>query len=81
MTYEAGPTGYELAQTLIDAGHVVQIAMPSNLLRPSKDRVKTDKNDALVLARLARNDDITPRTGHVRWCGIWSGPGMTLDGI
>jgi transposase len=62
VTYEAGPTGYELARTLIEAGHRVQVAAPSKLLRPPGERVKTDKNDALLLARLARNDDITEVT-------------------
>lgn len=59
VTYEAGPTGYELARILTAAGHRVQVAAPSKLLRPSGDRVKTDRGDALLLARLARNDDIT----------------------
>ena len=31
---------------------------PSRLLRPSGERVKTDRRDAILLARLARNDDI-----------------------
>lgn len=62
VTYEAGPTGYELARTVSEAGHRVQVAAPSKLLRPSGDRVKTDRNDALLLARLARNDDITEVT-------------------
>lgn len=62
VAYEAGPTGYELARTLIDAGHRVQVAAPSKLLRPCGDKVKTDKNDAWLLARLARNDDITEVT-------------------
>lgn len=61
-TYEAGPTGFELARTLSDAGYAVQVAAPSKLLRPAGEKVKTDKNDALLLARLARNDDITAVT-------------------
>ena len=58
VTYEAGPTGYGLARALLGAGHRCQVAAPSKLLRPSGDRVKTDARDALLLARLARNDDI-----------------------
>ena len=34
------------------------MAAPSKLLRPSGERVKTDRRDAILLARLARNDDI-----------------------
>ncbi|WP_229660100.1 IS110 family transposase, partial [Tersicoccus solisilvae] len=62
VTYEAGPTGYGLARALLTAGHACQIAAPSKLLRPSGDRVKTDRRDALLLARLARNDDIVAVT-------------------
>jgi len=58
VTYEAGPTGYGLARALLAAGHPCQVAAPSKLLRPAGDRVKTDRRDALLLARLARNDDI-----------------------
>ena len=62
VTYEAGPTGYGLARALHAAGHACQVAAPSKLLRPVGDRVKTDRRDALLLARLARNDDITAVT-------------------
>lgn len=60
ITYEAGPTGFGLARFLAEAGHAVQVAAPSKLLRPAGERVKTDRRDAVLLARLARNDDITP---------------------
>ncbi|MDO5699724.1 MAG: transposase [Dermatophilus congolensis] len=60
VTYEAGPTGYGLARALHAAGYRVQVAAPSKLLRPVGDRVKTDRRDAVLLARLARNDDIVP---------------------
>ena len=62
VTYEAGPTGYGLARALLAAGHACQVAAPSKLLRPAGDRVKTDRRDALLLARLARNDDIVAVT-------------------
>jgi len=62
VTYEAGPTGYALARSLLAAGHRCQVAAPSKLLRPAGDRVKTDAKDALLLARLARNDDIVAVT-------------------
>lgn len=62
VTYEAGPTGFGLARALLAAGHGCQVAAPSKLLRPAGDRVKTDARDAMLLARLARNDDITAVT-------------------
>ena len=67
VTYEAGPSGYGLARALLAAGQACQVAAPSKLLRPAGDRVKTDRRDALLLARLARNDDIVAVTipsGH-----------------
>jgi transposase len=47
---------------LLAAGHRCQVAAPSKLLRPAGDRVKTDARDAMLLARLARNDDIVAVT-------------------
>lgn len=58
VIYEAGPTGFELARTLRDAGFHVLVAAPSKLLRPAGDRVKTDRRDAQLLARLDRAGDI-----------------------
>lgn len=58
VTYEAGPSGYVLARALAGVGIRCQVAAPSKLLRPVGDRVKTDARDAMLLARLARNDDI-----------------------
>ncbi len=58
VTYEAGPSGYVLYRALEQVGVRCQVAAPSKLLRPPGDRVKTDARDAMLLARLARNDDI-----------------------
>ncbi len=52
VTYEAGPTGFGLARTLIGAGIDCRVAAPSKLQRPAGDRVKTDARDAAHLARL-----------------------------
>ena len=59
VVYEAGPTGFPLARTLRAAGIDCLVAAPSKLQRPSGDRVKTDRNDALHLARLLKLDQIT----------------------
>src|SRR3954447_5687869 len=50
-TYEAGPTGFGLARALEAAQIECVVAAPTRLLRPSGERVKTDANDALHLAR------------------------------
>ncbi|TQJ38896.1 transposase [Arthrobacter sp. SLBN-112] len=62
VVYEAGPTGFVLARALRAAGIDCVVAAPSKLQRPSGDRVKTDKNDALHLARLLKLDQITEVT-------------------
>lgn len=59
VTYEAGPTGFGLARAVAAAGIRCEVAAPSKLARRAGDRVKTDARDALQLARLLRNDDIT----------------------
>ncbi|MGC0142980.1 IS110 family transposase [Pseudactinotalea sp. Z1732] len=56
--YEAGPTGFGLARKLIAAGVPVTVAAPSKILRPAGERVKTDKRDALLLARLLRMEEL-----------------------
>ena len=60
VAYEAGPTGFGLSRAVTSAGIRCVVAAPSKLVRPSGDRVKTDARDALLLARLLRNDDLTP---------------------
>jgi transposase len=51
-TYEAGPTGYGLARELAKRGVECVVAAPSKIPRASGDRVKTDRRDAELLARL-----------------------------
>lgn len=53
VVYEAGPTGYHLARCLNAAGIACEVLAPSKLVRPAGDRVKTDKRDAVFLARIA----------------------------
>ena len=72
VTYEAGPTGFGLARAMATTGIRCEVAAPSKLSRPAGERVKTDARDALQLARLLRNDDITsceylpsPKKPHV----------------
>ena len=50
--YEAGPTGYGLARRGRAAGIDVQVCAPGMVAKGPGDRVKTDKRDALKLARL-----------------------------
>ena len=50
--YEAGPTGYGLARELQRRGVQCVVAAPSKIPRAPGDRVKTDRRDAELLARL-----------------------------
>jgi transposase len=57
--YEAGPCGYGLYRRLIEAGHDCQVVAPSLIPKKAGERVKTDRRDALKLARLLRSGDLT----------------------
>lgn len=57
--YEAGPTGYELYRYIKSEGHVCIVVAPSLIPKKSGDRVKTDKRDAIALARLYRACELT----------------------
>ena len=52
MVYEAGPTGYGLARRALAEGIELGVCAPGKTERPPQDRVKTDKRDAVRLARL-----------------------------
>ena len=52
--YEAGPCGYGLYRQIITAGHGCQVVAPSLIPRKPGERIKTDRRDALKLARALR---------------------------
>jgi transposase len=60
--YEAGPCGYGLYRQIVDAGHVCVVAAPSAIPIKPGDRVKTDRLDAIKLARLFRAGEL-----HAVW--------------
>ena len=60
IVYEAGPSGYALARELRSRGYRCEVIAACKILRPAADRVKTDRRDALTLARLARSGDLVP---------------------
>jgi transposase len=57
--YEAGPTGYELYRQIIGLGHRCEVVAPSLILRRPGDRVKTNRRNAVSLARLHRAGELT----------------------
>jgi transposase len=60
FVYEAGPGGYWLYRYLTKKGHGCWVVAPSLIPKKTGDRVKTDRRDAIHLARLMRSGDLTP---------------------
>lgn len=58
--YEAGPTGFGLQRALTASGIACQVIAPALVPRAPGERVKTDRRDAMKLARLARSGDLQP---------------------
>src|SRR5213082_330531 len=60
--YEAGPTGYGLQRQIAALGHDCAVIAPSLIPKKPGERVKTNRRDALTLARLHRAGELT---------GVW----------
>jgi transposase len=60
FVHEAGPCGYWLYRYLSKKGSVCWVIAPSLIPKKAGDRVKTDRRDAIQLARLMRSGDLTP---------------------
>ena len=59
LCYEAGPTGYGLYRQILAMGHSCTVVAPSLIPRRPGERVKTNRRDALSLARLLRAAELT----------------------
>jgi transposase len=57
--YEAGPTGFGLYRAATAAGIGIQVIAPGKTPRGPSDRVKTDRKDAELLARLLLSGSLT----------------------
>jgi transposase len=60
VCYEAGPTGYVVYWQLTALGVTCEVVAPTLVPVKPGDRVKTDRRDALKLARSYRAGDLTP---------------------
>jgi len=82
--YEAGPCGYGLHRLLTGRGHSCVVVAPSLIPMKPGGRVKTDRRDAVMLAKLHRAGELTaiwiPEAAHEAmrdpglrrgrlWCG------------
>jgi transposase len=56
--YEARPTGYGLVRRARAEGIEMAVCSPGNIERRAGDRIKTDKRDAIRLARLFAASDL-----------------------
>ena len=52
VVYEAGPCGFVIYRHLAKKGFTVAVIAPSSIPRKPGDRIKTDRRDAMMLARL-----------------------------
>lgn len=57
--YEAGPTGYGLYRELTALGHACDVVAPSLIPLKPGDRTKTNRRDAVNLAKLLRAGELT----------------------
>jgi transposase len=60
--YEAGATGYGFNRQIVDLGHRCDVVAPSLIPKRAGERVKTNRRDAVSLARLLRAGELK---------GIW----------
>ena len=58
--YEAGPCGYGIQRQLSAIGHECAVVAPSLMPRKPGERIKTDRRDAINLAKLHRAGELTP---------------------
>lgn len=66
--YDAGSTGYGFYRLTRSLGHECTVVAPSRIPRKPGERVKTNRRDAVSLARLLRAGELTavwvPDEGH-----------------
>jgi len=60
--YEAGPCGYDLHRQLLELGQDCQVVAPSKIPKQPGEKIKTDRRDAIKLARLLRSGNLS---------GVW----------
>jgi transposase len=63
ICFEAGPTGYGLYRQIQALGHECMVVAPALIPKRSGERIKTNRRDAVTLARLHRAGELT---------GVWT---------
>ncbi|WP_092229150.1 transposase [Bradyrhizobium sp. Gha] len=59
FVYEAGSCGYNVQRQLSTMGMICRVCAPSLTPRKSGERIKNDRRDAIILARLHRAGELT----------------------
>ena len=59
ISLRSGPCGYGLPRQIIELGHECILAAPSVIPVKAGDRVKTDRRDSVMLAKLPRAGELT----------------------
>ena len=59
VVYEAGPCGFVIWRHLTALGQSCDVVAPSSIPKRSGERIKPDRRDAMLLARLDRSGDLT----------------------
>lgn len=59
FVYEAGPCGYDIFRSLTSKGLDCAVVSPAHIPRKPAERIKTDRRDAMMLARLHRAGELT----------------------
>ena len=60
FVYEAGPCGYWIYRLITSLCHCCYVVVPSLIPMKPGEKIKTDKRDALKLAKLLKSEDLTP---------------------
>src|ERR1700729_4372623 len=63
VCFEAGPTGYGLYRQIQALGHNCMVVAPALIPKRAGERIKTNRRDAVTLARLHRAGELT---------GVWT---------
>lgn len=59
VCYEAGPSGFVLARRFLRLGLECVVMSPSRTERKPNEKIKTDRRDAVYIAKAFRNGDLT----------------------
>lgn len=60
FVYEAGPCGHWIYRLLTSLGHCCYVVAPSLIPKKPSEKIKTDKRDAIKLAKLLKSEGLTP---------------------